>query len=601
MIDKEFIRNFSIIAHIDHGKSTLADRLIEITKAIDDRKKKDQILDTMDIERERGITIKAQTIKLEYNYNGKLYELNLIDTPGHVDFSYEVSRALMACEGVLLLVDASQGIEAQTLAHFYSALEHNLEIVPVVNKIDLPNADIERTLNQIERELALDRKDAVLVSAKKGIGIDALMKAIIEKIPAPKGDINNPLKALVYDAYYDDYRGVVVLIRVFDGIITKGMKIRFMQTGFEHEVEEVGFLRIGNIPTNDLSSGEVGYLIANIKSLENVKIGDTITSVDNPATEPVPGFRDVKSFVFASVYPSDSTEYSKLKESLQKLKINDAALTFEPETSIALGAGFRCGFLGLLHFEIIQERLSREFDLNVIVTTPTVEYKVLLKNGEEILVESPIKFPDPSKIEKIYEPLSRVTIFSPKDYIGNVITLCQEKRGVQEHMHYIDDKMVELIYTIPLAEVIYDFHDKIKSISKGYATFDYDITDFQESDIVKVDIYINKNKVDAFSFLTHSSTAYQKSKAIVEKLKEMIPKHLFKIPIQASIGSKVIAREDISALRKDVTAKCYGGDITRKRKLLEKQKEGKKKMQMIGKVEIPQEAFLSVFKADMNQ
>jgi len=600
MIDKKFIRNFSIIAHIDHGKSTLADRLIEITGAVEERKKKEQMLDTMDIERERGITIKAQTIKLEYNYNGNVYELNLIDTPGHVDFSYEVSRALMACEGVLLLVDASQGIEAQTLAHFYSALEHNLEIVPVINKIDLPNADIERTLNQIEKELALSRHDAVMVSAKKGIGIPDLMKAIIEKIPEPKGDINSPLKALVYDAYYDDYRGVVVLIRVFDGFIKKGMKVRFMQTGFEHDVEEVGFLRLGNVPTEELSSGEVGYLIANIKALENVKIGDTITSVENPADAPIPGFRDVKSFVFASIYPSDSTEYAKLKDALQKLKINDAALTFEPETSVALGAGFRCGFLGLLHFEIIQERINREFDLNVIVTTPTVEYRVVLKNGEEILVESPIKFPDPSTIDKIFEPLSKVTIFSPKDYIGNVITLCQEKRGIQEHMHYVDDKMVELVYTIPLAEVIYDFHDRIKSISKGYATFDYELTGFQEADIVKVDIYINKNKVDAFSFLTHSSSAYQKSKTIVEKLKEMIPKHLFKIPIQASIGSKVIAREDISALRKDVTAKCYGGDITRKRKLLEKQKEGKKRMQMIGKVEIPQEAFLSVFKADFN-
>ncbi len=602
MTEQEKIRNFSIIAHIDHGKSTLADRLLERTGAVNDRTKKDQILDSMDIEQERGITIKAQTARIDYQaQNGETYELNLIDTPGHVDFSYEVSRALMACEGVLLLVDASQGIEAQTLAHFYTAMEHNLEILPVVNKIDLPTADIEDVLHQIEHDLAIEKEKAIKISAKKSIGIDDLLEAIVKQCPAPQGNPDAPLKALVYDAYYDDYRGVVCLIRVFDGSIKANDNIQFFQTDEHYDVEEVGFFRINRNPKKNLVAGEVGYVIANIKSLENVKIGDTITLSTNPTPQPLPGFREVKSFVFSSIYPVDSVDYQKLKDSLQKLKINDASLVFEPENSQALGAGFRCGFLGLLHFEIIQERLSREFDLDIIVSTPSVRYKVQTTKNEELTIESPMKFPDPSHIEKVYEPFVKLNIFSPKDYMGNIITLCQEKRGIQQNMHFLDEKRIELQYSMPLAEIIYDFHDRIKSISKGYATFDYELSDYIESKIEKVDLFINKKKVDAFSFLTHSDNAYHRARTVTSKLREAIPRQMFQIPIQATIGSKVIARETISAMRKDVTAKCYGGDITRKKKLLEKQKAGKKRMQMVGSVEIPQEAFISVFKGDMEE
>ncbi|PKL14148.1 MAG: elongation factor 4, partial [Spirochaetae bacterium HGW-Spirochaetae-6] len=476
----ELIRNFSIIAHIDHGKSTLADRLLERTGAVDDRTKKDQILDSMDIERERGITIKAQTARIEYSAkDGKKYELNLIDTPGHVDFSYEVSRALRACDAVLLLVDASQGVEAQTLAHFYTAMEHDLAIIPVLNKIDLPTADIDNVLQQIEHDLALEKERAIKISAKTGIGIDDLLEAIVLQCPPPKGILKNPLKALIYDAYYDDYRGVVMKVRIFDGIIKKGDRIKLFQTEELYDVEEVGFFRITMETQSSLSAGEVGYVVANVKSLENVKPGDTITLLNNPTLEPVPGYREVKSFVYASIFPVDSVDYQKLKESLSKLKINDASLVFDPENSQALGAGFRCGFLGLLHFEIIQERLSREFDLDIIVSTPSVKYKVITTSGEELVVASPMKYPDPSKIDKVFEPYVRLVIYSPKEYLGNILALCQEKRGLQDHMHYVDEKRLELTYHMPLAEIIYDFHDRIKSISKGYATFDYDLADYR--------------------------------------------------------------------------------------------------------------------------
>ena len=598
----ELIRNFSIIAHIDHGKSTLADRLLERTGAVDDRTKKDQILDSMDIERERGITIKAQTARIEYSAkDGKKYELNLIDTPGHVDFSYEVSRALRACDAVLLLVDASQGVEAQTLAHFYTAMEHDLAIIPVLNKIDLPTADIDNVLQQIEHDLALEKERAIKISAKTGIGIDDLLEAIVLQCPPPKGILKNPLKALIYDAYYDDYRGVVMKVRIFDGIIKKGDRIKLFQTEELYDVEEVGFFRITMETQSSLSAGEVGYVVANVKSLENVKPGDTITLLNNPTLEPVPGYREVKSFVYASIFPVDSVDYQKLKESLSKLKINDASLVFDPENSQALGAGFRCGFLGLLHFEIIQERLSREFDLDIIVSTPSVKYKVITTSGEELVVASPMKYPDPSKIDKVFEPYVRLVIYSPKEYLGNILALCQEKRGLQDHMHYVDEKRLELTYHMPLAEIIYDFHDRIKSISKGYATFDYDLADYRESDILKVDILINHKKVDALSFLSHESNAQFRGRSVTEKLRGVISKHQFAIPIQAAIGAKVIARETISAMRKDVTAKCYGGDISRKKKLLDKQKKGKKRMQMIGNVEIPQEAFITVFKGDMEE
>ncbi|HCL57650.1 MAG TPA: elongation factor 4 [Spirochaetia bacterium] len=602
MFAQERIRNFSIIAHIDHGKSTLADRLLEITGAVDDRTKKDQILDSMDIEKERGITIKAQTARINFKASdGKVYNLNLIDTPGHVDFSYEVSRSLMACEGVILLVDASQGIEAQTLAHFYTAMEHNLEIIPVINKIDLPSIDLEDVIHQIEHDLALEAEKVIKISAKKALGITELLEAIVRQCPPPKGDINKPLKALIYDAYYDDYRGVVCLIRVFEGQIKKGDRICFFQTEDRYEVEEVGFFKITRNPKDALLAGEVGYVIANIKSLENVKSGDTITLVDNPTSEALPGFKEVKSFVFASIYPIDSGDYQKLKESLQKLKLNDASLSFEPENSQALGAGYRCGFLGLLHFEIIQERLRREFALDIIVSTPSVRYNVLTTSQEEFTVDSPMKFPEPTKIEKVFEPFVRVDIYTPKDYLGNVLSLCQEKRGIQTSMNYIDEKRVEVVYSLPLAEIIFDFHDKIKSLTKGYATFDYEFEDYREAEIEKVDVYINKKKVDAFSFLTHKDNAVFRGRFVVSKLKEVIHKHLFQIPLQAAIGHNVIARETISAMRKDVTSKCYGGDISRKKKLLDKQKQGKKKMQMVGNVEIPQEAFVNVFKGDMEE
>lgn len=601
-MDQSHIRNFSIIAHIDHGKSTLADRLLETTGAVNDRTKKNQILDNMEIERERGITIKAQTAKIIYQAkDGQEYELHLIDTPGHVDFSYEVSRALMACEGVLLLVDASQGVEAQTVAHFYTAMEHDLEIIPVINKIDLPSADVEKALSEIEHDLGLDKSKAILVSAKKGIGIDELLEAIVKYIPQPKGVLESPLKTLIYDAYYDDYRGVICIVRVFNGKVKAGDKIKFFQTNEIYEVEEVGFFRLGRVPLKELAAGEAGYIIANIKSLENVKIGDTITLLDNPTPEALPGFRDVKSFVFASIYPIDSSDFQKLKESLFKLKLNDASLLFEPETSQALGAGFRCGFLGLLHLEIIQERLQREFGQDIIVSSPGVGYKFELTSGEVVEVDSPLKYPEPTRIAKEYEQYVRINLYTPKEFVGNVMTVCDAKRGIQENMHYIDEKRIELIYSMPLAEIIYDFHDKIKSVTKGYATFDYHLTDFQQSKIVKVDIYINKKKVDAFSFLCFEESAAYRSRIIVEKLKEAIPKQMFQIPIQAAVGSKFIARETISAMRKDVTAKCYGGDISRKRKLLDKQKEGKKRMQMVGNVEIPQEAFVSVFKGDIQE
>jgi GTP-binding protein LepA len=602
MVSHNKIRNFSIIAHIDHGKSTLADRFIEMAGLMDDRTKKNQVLDSLDIERERGITVKAQTVSIQYKaHDGETYNLTLIDTPGHVDFSYEVSRALMACEAVLLIVDASQGIEAQTLAHYYSALEQNLTIIPVLNKIDLPTADIEKVLDQIENELAIEREKAILISAKTGVGVEDLLEAIVKQCPPPDDSkANNPLKALIYDAYYDDYRGVVALVRIFEGSLKKGNAIRFFQVPDLFTVEEVGVFRLTREPASTLYSGQVGYMIAGIRNLEQIKIGDTITDLENPTKEALPGFRDSKSFVFAGIFPLDVGAYQKLKESLQKLKLNDSALTFTPESSQALGAGFRCGFLGLLHFEIIQERLQREFDLDVVVSTPGVEYEVHLNNKEVLNIASPTLFPNVTKIDHILEPYVKMVIYSPQEYLGNIFALCQEKRGIQEKMKYIDTKRLELIYSMPLAEIIYDFHDKLKSISRGYATFDYELSDYKPTKIVKVDILVNGKQVDALSFLCFHESAQSRGKIIVEKLKENISRHMFQIPIQAAIGGKVIARETISALKKDVTAKCYGGDITRKKKLLAKQKEGKKRMQVIGNVEIPQEAFINVFKGDMD-
>lgn len=603
MSSHQYTRNFSIIAHIDHGKSTLADRFIEMAGLMDDRTKKNQVLDSLDIERERGITVKAQTVRIQYRSkkDSKLYDLNLIDTPGHVDFSYEVSRALMACESVLLIVDASQGIEAQTLAHFYSAIAQNLTIIPVINKIDLPTANVENVKDQIENDLAIERERTIGISAKTGLGVENLLEAIVDQCPAPEGRVDLPLKVLVYDAYYDDYRGVVTLIRVFEGTIKKGDSVRFFQTNHECIVEEVGFFKLTRTPCESLQAGEVGYMIGSIKNLEQVKIGDTITHVDNPTKEALPGFKDVKSFVFASIFPIDPAQYQKLKESLKRLRLNDSSLSFEPENSQALGAGFRCGFLGLLHFEIIQERLQREFGLDIVVSAPGVEYKLILTDKKEIWIASPSLYPNTTRIEKVFEPYVKMTIYTPQEYLGNVLNLCQEKRGLQENMDYMDANRIELTYKMPLAEIIYDFHDKLKSLSRGYATFDYELTDHQPTNIVKVDVLVNGKQVDALSFLCFTDNAHARGKMVVERLKDSISRHMFQIPIQAAIGSKVIARETLSALKKDVTAKCYGGDISRKKKLLSKQKEGKKRMQVVGNVEIPQEAFINVFKGDMDK
>ncbi|MDR0474583.1 MAG: translation elongation factor 4 [Treponema sp.] len=602
MADTALIRNFCIIAHIDHGKSTLADRLIQKGRLVEDRDFKDQILDNMDIERERGITIKSQAVNIPYSYEGREYQLNLVDTPGHVDFSYEVSRAINSCEGALLLVDATQGVQAQTLSNMYLALEHDLEIIPVINKIDMQAADIPNARRQIDKYLGLDPSTALLVSARQGTGVDELFEAIVQRIPPPSGDPMMPLRALIFDCHYDSYRGVIVHVRLFDGTIRKGMKIRFMSNGSEYEVENAGLFKLALVETNELSAGDVGYFIAGVKTVSDVKVGDTVTAADKPCEKPLAGFREAKPMVFSSIYPVDSNDYEELKSSLDKLKLNDASLVYEKDSSAALGFGFRCGFLGLLHLEVIQERLEREFDQSVIFTSPSVKYKVRIRGapgspGEEIMVDNPTEYPDEGRIDSAEEPYIRAAIITPKDFLGNIMSLCLEKRGMQTNMTYLDERRVELVYDMPLSEVLFDFYDRLKSTSRGYASFDYDITGYKPTDLVKLDILINGKAVDALSQLVFRGLANSRARMVCERLQDEIPRQQFKIPIQGAIGSQIIARETVNALRKDVLAKCYGGDITRKRKLLEKQKEGKKRMKMVGDVELPQSAFLAVLKA----
>ena len=588
-------RNFSIIAHIDHGKSTIADRLLEMTGTVTEREMKEQLLDSMDLEREKGITIKAQAVTLNYTAaDGNKYELNLIDTPGHVDFIYEVSRSLAACDGALLVVDAAQGIEAQTLANVYLALEHDLEILPVINKIDLPSADPEKVKLEIEDIIGLPTDNAVLVSGKTGLGIDELLEAIVKYIPEPKGGMSSPLKALIFDSHYDDFRGVITYVRVIDGVIKKGDKIKIMSTNKEFEVLETGIFSPKMTEKSELSVGSVGYIITGVKSIKDTQVGDTITHVKNPAEKPLEGYRPAQSMVFAGIYPISTDDYEDLREALEKLQLNDASLTYVPETSIALGFGFRCGFLGLLHMEIIVERLRREFDIDLISTAPSVEYHVTTETGEHLIIDNPAEFPAGKK--SIEEPYIKGTIIVPRDYVGNVMELCQEKRGTYIDMSYLDETRTMLRYDLPLADVVIDFYDKLKSRTRGYASFEYEMIGYKESDLVKVDILVSGNVVDAFSFIAHKDHAFSRGRSIVERLKEVIPRQQFEIPLQAALGSKVIARETIRALRKNVLAKCYGGDISRKKKLLEKQKEGKKRMKAIGNVEIPQEAFLSVLK-----
>lgn len=589
------MRAFSIIAHIDHGKSTLADRILETTGAVSKREAKAQLLDSMELERERGITIKLNAVELPYHYEGEDYLLSLIDTPGHVDFSYEVSRSLAACEGALLIVDATQGVEAQTLANLYLALENNLVVLPVINKIDLPSADIKKVEEELEN-LGFSKEDIIAVSAKTGEGIPVLMDAIIKKIPSPKGDVKKTLSALIFDSVYDSYRGVGIAVRVMDGTLKKGDTIYMMDTKASYEVTSLLVHTPKEKETNELKAGEVGYLYAAIKSIEDVHVGDTITLKENKCDAPLPGYKRVKSMVYSGIYPIDSSRFEDLREALLKLKLNDAALTFEPETSLALGFGFRCGFLGLLHMEIIEERIKREAGIEIIATSPSVVYECTLTNHEEILIDAPNKMPDRAQILEIREPIVKASIYTPKDYIGDVMKLVQEKRGRFINMSYLDMERVILEYDIPLSEIVFDFFDKLKSYTKGYASFDYEFKSFEPSDLVKVDILLNKEPVDALSVILHKDFAYQRGKEIVEHLKEIIPRQLFEVPVQASIGSKVIARCDIKALRKDVLAKCYGGDITRKKKLLEKQKEGKKRMKQIGSIEVPQEAFLTLLK-----
>ena len=590
------IRNFSIIAHIDHGKSTLADRILEQTNAIDKRQMKDQLLDSMDLERERGITIKLNTVKLNYKYKDEIYELNLIDTPGHVDFSYEVSRSLAACEGAILLIDASQGIEAQTLANLYLAMENNLTIIPVINKIDLPNADVDKVVKELSDILGFQENEIIKTSGKTGEGVKDLLDAIVERISPPKGDKNNPLKALIFDSYFDSYLGVIALVRVFDGTIKVNDKIKLMQTGSEFDVVSLGIHTPKMQELKELSVGEVGFISASIKDLSKIKVGDTITTIKNPAQEALPGYQEMKPMVYSGIFPIEPNKYEILKDAMMKLKLNDASLSIEPETSDALGFGFRVGFLGLLHMEIITTRIEREFGINVIATSPSVIYKITLTNNEIVYIDSPNKMPDRVKIKKIEEPYIKTNIFVPSEYIGDIMSLCQDKRGNYKNIEYLDSTRVNIHYELPLSEIVYDFFDKLKSYTKGYASFDYDLIGYKESNLVKLDILINNNIVDALALIVHKDFAYSKGRSIVENLKKIIPRQLFQVPIQACIGSKVIARENISALRKNVLAKCYGGDITRKRKLLEKQKEGKKKMKMIGNVEIPNEAFLAVLK-----
>lgn len=590
------IRNFSIIAHIDHGKSTIADRILELTGALSEREMSKQVLDTMDLEKERGITIKAHAVRLNYKaLDGKDYILNLIDTPGHVDFSYEVSRSLASCEGALLVIDASQGVEAQTLANTYLAVEHNLEVIPVINKIDLPGAEPDRVKSQIEESIGIDCSNVVFTSAKLGTGIREVMEEIVKKVPLPRGNKNRPLKALIFDSWFDNYQGVVVLVRIFDGEVKKGTRIFLMAINKDYEVQEVGVFTPLRRPVNSLSAGDVGYIIAGIRNVADTKVGDTITDADNPVSEPCPGYKDIKPMVFSGLYPTDTNQYEALREALNKLKLNDSSFNYEPETSSALGFGFRCGFLGLLHMEIIKERLEREFTLSLVNTAPTVVYKVIKAEGEIVYIDSPAKLPN--KYERIEEPFVKVMIFVPSRYVGHILELCQERRGLQKDFNYIGNERIMVTYELPLNEILWDFYDKLKSSSSGYASMDYEFLGYRESNLIKLDILLNKEPVDALSLIVHRDRAYYKGRQVVDKLREVIPRQLFEVIIQAAVGSKIIARETIKAIKKNVLAKCYGGDITRKRKLLEKQKEGKRRMKQIGRVEIPQEAFLAVLKA----
>ena len=598
-IEKENIRNFCIIAHIDHGKSTLADRIMEMTGQVAERDMEEQLLDSMDIERERGITIKLTPVRMAYKAkNGKDYIFNLIDTPGHVDFTYEVSRSLAACEGAILIVDATQGIEAQTLANCYLALDNNLEIMPVINKIDLPSADPDETAKEIEEVIGLDGSNAPRISAKNGINIDQVLEQIVTLIPPPKGDDDAPLQALIFDSYYDNFKGVICFVRIMEGQVFPGMKIKTFTGSKQFDVTEVGTFNPHLVPKKTLAAGEVGYIAASIKSIEDISVGDTITGVEKPAAEPLPGYKKVQPVVFSGIYPLDGSRFNDLKEALLKLKLNDASLTFEPDSSDALGFGFRCGFLGLLHMEIIQERIEREFDLDIITTAPSVSYHIYLTDGTMIVVDNPSRFPDVSNIERTEEPVIDANIFTPPDYVGAIMDLCQDKRGVFTDMTYLDAKRVRLKYRLPLNEIIFDFFDGLKSHTRGYASFDYEIAGYEKSDLVKLDMLLNGEVCDALSVIVHKDKAYARGRALAERLKDVIPRQLFEIPIQAAVGGKIIARETVKAMRKDVLAKCYGGDITRKRKLLEKQKEGKKKMRQLGSVEVPSEAFMSILKID---
>ena len=600
MTDQKHIRNFSIIAHIDHGKSTLSDRLIEKCGAVEQRVMEDQILDNMELEKERGITIKARAVGLNYTAaDGEKYTLNLIDTPGHVDFNYEVSRSLAACEGAVLVVDASQGVEAQTLSNTYLALDNDLEILPVVNKIDLPAADPKRVKEEIEEIIGIPAMDAPEISAKAGINIDAVLEDIVANVPAPKGDPAAPLKALIFDSQYDNYRGVIVFMRVMDGQLRQDMEIKLMGTGAKYKVVELGYLRpMGLEPCDELSAGDVGYFTASIKNVADTQVGDTVTLAEHPAAEALPGYRPARPMVYCGIYTEDGSKYPDLRDALDKLKLNDASLSYEPESSVALGFGFRCGFLGMLHMEIIQERLEREFDLELVTTLPSVIYKVVKTDGSTVMVDNPHNYPDVPSIAEAYEPYVKVSIITPNDYVGNIMPLCQDRRGEYKGMQYLDTRLVEMHYEMPLNEIIYDFFDTLKARTKGYASLDYELSEYKTSDLVKVDLLINGDQVDALSFIAHRDKAYGRARKLCEKLKENIPRQLFEVPIQAAIGGKIIARETVKALRKDVLAKCYGGDITRKKKLLEKQKEGKKKMRQLGTVQIPTEAFLAVLKLD---
>ena len=592
------IRNFCIVAHIDHGKSTLADRIMDVTETVSKRDQKDQLLDSMDIERERGITIKLTPVTMKYNYKGEDYFLNLIDTPGHVDFTYEVSRSLAACEGAILIVDASQGIEAQTLTNVYLALDNDLEILPVINKIDLPSARPDEVKLEIEDVIGLDTENTPLISAKEGINIEQVIEQVIEMLPPPSGDENKPLKALIFDSVYDSYKGAIILLRVFDGKVSAGTKIKMMATGKTYEVTEVGIFNPKMIPVSELSAGDVGYLCASIKSVSDTKVGDTITLAVGGVEEALPGYKEVSPMVYSGIYPADGAHYEDLKDALEKLKLNDASLMYEPEVSVALGFGFRCGFLGLLHMEIIQERLEREFNLDIVTTAPSVSYHVVKTNGEVLVVDNPTNLPPASEIDYLEEPIVKASLFTPPEYVGSIMELCQDKRGTHLDMTYLDTTRVKIDYEIPLNEIIYDFFDTLKSRTKGYASLDYEIIGYKRSDLVKLDILLNQEVCDALSIIVHKDKAYARGRAIAEKLKEVIPRQMFEIPIQASIGSKVIARETVKAMRKDVLAKCYGGDITRKKKLLEKQKEGKKRMRQVGSVEVPSEAFMTILKFD---